>query len=376
MGGAPDLAVIKAACRIEDVIRDYQVTVTPSGAQRLVGLCPFHKERRPSFTVYLATQSFCCYGCNRAGDVITFVQYMQGGPERCSFQEALAALGGGQVAPARPVLQQGNARLRETPETALHHPGRAFAFTLAAAIYMGSLGGVPDVHVYLRTRGISLALARRCGLGYADGVTFPGLIAGSPSLQQQAQEWGLLNRRGRDLLVQRLVIPEMRDGRVVQMIGRAIPTFNAPLASITYLGTTRLKSVLGYGHACERLQAGQARGVLVVEGALDYVIATGWDLPVACVALCSTGASPFQIGELAELYRMRPEQPLLIALDGDDPGQTATPHLLADLQTAQVPAVAVPPIPGATDIGDLGPLRAIGRQRLLAVVQPLLTGEE
>ena len=115
--------------------------------------------------------------------------------------------------------------------------------------------------------------------------------------------------------------------------------------------------------------------MLVVEGALDYVIATGWDLPVACVALCSTGASPFQLGELAALQCMTPKQPLLIALDGDPPGQQATPHLLADLQAVQVPAVAVPPIPGATDIGDLGPLRAIGRQRLLAVVQSFMIEE-
>ncbi len=113
----------------------------------------------------------------------------------------------------------------------------------------------------------------------------------------------------------------------------------------------------------------------MVEGALDYIIATGWDLPVACVALCSTGASVYQIQELAALQRYIPEQPLLIALDADTSGQQATPHLLADLHAAQVPAIPVPPVPDAQDIGDLGPLNAAGRQRLLDVIQPYIRQE-
>jgi len=60
---------------IEDVISTY-VTLKRRGAT-LVGLCPFHNEKTPSFTVYLATQSFYCFGCGAGGDAITFVKKIE-----------------------------------------------------------------------------------------------------------------------------------------------------------------------------------------------------------------------------------------------------------------------------------------------------------
>ena len=55
----------------------------------LVGLCPFHREQRASFTVYPDTQSFCCFGCHAAGDVITFICLLR----QVTFTEALRILG-------------------------------------------------------------------------------------------------------------------------------------------------------------------------------------------------------------------------------------------------------------------------------------------
>ena len=57
----------------------------------LQGLCPFHTESTPSFTVYPDTKSFFCFGCNVGGDAITFVRRVHG----LSFREALEHLGGG-----------------------------------------------------------------------------------------------------------------------------------------------------------------------------------------------------------------------------------------------------------------------------------------
>src|SRR5690349_19444610 len=67
-------ARVKQTCRIEDVVSRYGVELTAvAGGRRFVGLCPFHTEQHGSFTVYADTQSFCCFGCHAAGDVITFV---------------------------------------------------------------------------------------------------------------------------------------------------------------------------------------------------------------------------------------------------------------------------------------------------------------
>ena len=57
---------------IEDLIGQY-VSLRRRG-RTLVGLCPFHNEKSPSFTVYPDTQSFYCFGCGAGGDAITFVR--------------------------------------------------------------------------------------------------------------------------------------------------------------------------------------------------------------------------------------------------------------------------------------------------------------
>lgn len=69
------LQELKMKTDIEDVISTY-VTLKRRGAT-LVGLCPFHNEKTPSFTVYPATQSFYCFGCGTGGDAITFVKKIE-----------------------------------------------------------------------------------------------------------------------------------------------------------------------------------------------------------------------------------------------------------------------------------------------------------
>lgn len=69
------LQELKMKTDIEDVISTY-VTLKRRGAT-LVGLCPFHNEKTPSFTVYPATQSFYCFGCGAGGDAITFIKKIE-----------------------------------------------------------------------------------------------------------------------------------------------------------------------------------------------------------------------------------------------------------------------------------------------------------
>ena len=69
------LQELKMKTDIEDVISTY-VTLKRRGAT-LVGLCPFHYEKTPSFTVYPATQSFYCFGCGAGGDAITFLKKIE-----------------------------------------------------------------------------------------------------------------------------------------------------------------------------------------------------------------------------------------------------------------------------------------------------------
>ena len=84
---AEDIATVKERTSIEDVVRDH-VTLRPAGVGSLKGLCPFHDEKTPSFTVRPTVGSYHCFGCGEGGDVISFVQKV----EHLTFTESIERL--------------------------------------------------------------------------------------------------------------------------------------------------------------------------------------------------------------------------------------------------------------------------------------------
>jgi hypothetical protein len=387
----------------------------------LVGLCPFHREQRASFTVYPDTQSFCCFGCHASGDVITFICLLR----QVSFSEALRFLGEQQlekparkaakptgdhdnfdlsdVSPSpsvRQVSQAGvsvtnvaqhaeNPQADETGETDTQTSlAQALLWITLALGYQG-LARTPGALTYLGERGISYALARRCQLGYLSDDLLASLLVGHPTLERAARHIGLLNRGGHTTLLRRLIVPEIRQGQAMQLIGRTVPGMRTPVAQIKYhlVCGAGEKHLLGYGAALQRValrRGGEGRrivrknrqelvGILVLEGALDYVIATGWDLPVLPTALLSTYPSRRQLAELLHLQQCSDGIPFLLQLDGDDPGQEATVHLSRTLDERQVRYQVLPPLPrlptpssNYKDFGEIGPLGLAGRAQLLA----------
>ncbi|MFC1873883.1 CHC2 zinc finger domain-containing protein [Chloroflexota bacterium] len=79
---------IKSNTNIVEIASHY-LPLRKSG-KRFTGLCPFHSEKHPSFTVYPENQSWYCFSCNRGGDVIDFIRLI----ENTDFQSALSILGG------------------------------------------------------------------------------------------------------------------------------------------------------------------------------------------------------------------------------------------------------------------------------------------
>lgn len=84
--GDDEVRRLKSLVRLEEVAAR-RVPLRPGGST-LLGRCPFHEDRNPSFTVYTGTQTFHCFGCGAHGDVIEFLMRS----ERLTFQEALRAL--------------------------------------------------------------------------------------------------------------------------------------------------------------------------------------------------------------------------------------------------------------------------------------------
>ncbi len=82
--GDSDANQLKADILIEEIVRQY-IPLRPVG-RNLVAHCPFHNDKKPSFVIFLATQSFYCFGCQVHGDVLSFLMRM----ENLTFREALA----------------------------------------------------------------------------------------------------------------------------------------------------------------------------------------------------------------------------------------------------------------------------------------------
>lgn len=148
---------LKNRCRIEDVISSY-VTLKRAGAN-YTGLCPFHSEKTPSFTVFSATSSFYCFGCGAGGDVISFIMRA----ENLDYREALEFLAkrAGISLPDSDTHQRdGVSRKR------LYEMNLAAAKFFRTALFESDEGAA--AREYLTGRGLSQVVIRRFGLGYAD----------------------------------------------------------------------------------------------------------------------------------------------------------------------------------------------------------------
>lgn len=363
---AARIARAKGSVRIEDEVRRCGVALAGHG-KRLEGHCPLpgHEDDTPSFNVYPQTQRFHCFGCDNGGDVLDFVQLMEG----CSLLEACARCLREPVAspPAEALGRtvprpQGRAHLEIVAHAAAdagagsRNEEHAPILTAAMAHFHRAILTAPSVLEYLESRGTSLHTVKRCMLGYDDGA-FRLQVGGKPHLWQAARAAGLITSAGRDWLGGRLIIPEIADGKCVWLIGRVLPTpvrEQVYLADKKYLGLPLSKPLLGYGRALAQLAEGPGHGKLgihVVEGALDYVISLEWQLPFYNVSLLGTHASREHLEALLVLHARSGGLPFLINLDGDDRGGLGTLHLLEQL--AGYPTLVAPPCRAFKDLGAL-----------------------
>ena len=154
---------LEERCRLEDIVPAY-LTLKRRG-KNLVGLCPFHSEKSPSFNVYPGNNSYYCFGCGKGGGVINFVMEA----ERLDFVEAvrwLAQRAGLQV----PENGQDDtmAKLRVRILEINREAGRFFYQTLMSPEGRAGLD-------YFRARGLDSRTIRHFGLGYAPDSGF-GLV--------------------------------------------------------------------------------------------------------------------------------------------------------------------------------------------------------
>jgi len=142
---------------VEEVISSY-VTLKRAGSN-LVGLCPFHNEKSPSFTVFPATRGFYCFGCGAGGDVITFLMKSEN-LDYIGAVEALAKRAGVEM-PQDEFTKKNESDVKKS---------RILAANRDAARFYHDMLSKPEGqtgYAYLRSRGLTDTIIRRFGLGFA-----------------------------------------------------------------------------------------------------------------------------------------------------------------------------------------------------------------
>lgn len=320
-----DLERIRSANRVEHILAHY-LELKPRG-RCLIARCPFHQDRTPSLAVFPHTQTWWCFGCNAGGDVFAFVQRI----ERVTFREAVIMLDG--------VIESARDRVRKNFTPSLHlsishslHPEHYALLTAAAEVYHAALFTQPNLLTYLAQRGLDAEAVHRFRLGYASGQDLARYFRYRGWNPNIAADLGLIGPHG-EYFRERLLIPEIRDGQVVYLVGRATTKRHRA----KYIGLPGApKPLSGFENARN------AQTVFIVEGPFDWLTLVNWGY--AARGLLGAHLKREHERELEHV------QHIGLVLDNDAEGERAAQTLL-ELFGARAFRVRLPQ--GIKDVNEL-----------------------
>lgn len=336
---------------IYDVISRY---VSLQRAGRLYkGLCPFHSERSPSFMVYPETQSYYCFGCGAAGDVIKFTMEMNS----LSYIEAVRYLAQ-QCGMPMPDEDDGQAKLK----------ARILEMNkLAARYFHGCLNSDAgrNARKYLRDRQLSDKTIINFGLGYApDGWQNLTDYLKSKGFSENEIVAAYLGAKGKkggiyDIFRDRVMFPiiDLR-GNVIAFGGRRMGDEGGP----KYLnsGDTPVFKKSNGLFALNLAKKSGKDAFILAEGYMDVIALhqAGFNNAVATLGTALTGRQARLIGDYAKK--------VIISYDSDEAGQKATKRAM-DIFSKEDIAVQVLSMDGAKDPDEY--IKKFGRQRFEMLIE-------
>ncbi len=316
------LSELYAKNDIVDVVSGY-VTLSERGG-RYWGLCPFHHEKTPSFSVSRDKQLYYCFGCKAGGNATNFLMKA----EKVTFPEAVEML-------ARRAHMEMPRLLNDKNYEQIKHKKQTLAQMnkIAAQYYFDTLHSPrgAEALAYLEKRGIESPAVKRFGLGYApdswDGVT--GVLKEKGFAESLIRESGLVSvkdNRMYDTFRSRVMFPIINVfGDVIAFGGRVLGKDDGP----KYLNTrdtllfNKRKNL--YGLNLVRMLK-TVKSVAIVEGYMDVVSLQAHGVK-AVVASLGTALTR----EQAMLLK-RYTNTVYIAYDGDEAGEAATGKAIAVLE--------------------------------------------
>jgi len=309
------------------------------------GLCPFHQEDSPSFHVSPQRQSWYCFGCERKGDVFTFVELIEKTDKRGALL-MLAERAGVELKQLSP-QQKERADIRKRVLLMLK---------LAAQYYEYVLWKTPTGETgrrLLESRRVGEETARRFQLGYAPaGRGFAEYLRAKKRSLIEAQEAGLMRRDGTDFFAERLVIP-IRDerGQVLAFTARTVRLDEQRKYINSPETPAYIKGRVVFGLDLARDEIARRGHATVMEGQFDVITAHQFGVANA-VASSGTALTEEQV---RLLKRFTDE--LLLVFDSDRAGREAS-RKAAVLAAQNSMRSRVIVVPGAKDPDEF--LRAAG----------------
>lgn len=316
---------IKYKNDIETVVAPY-VTLKRRG-KNLVGLCPFHNEKTPSFTVYPENGSFYCFGCGVGGDVFTFISLA----ENLDYMEAVRLLA--QRAGVNLPEDGFDDSLAKLKSRILEANREAARFYYA---YLCSPGG-NWAKEYLKGRGLVDETIKHFGLGAAPDA-WDGLIKHlrAKGFNESEMEAANLISKGRnggyyDRFRNRVMFPviDLR-GNVVAFSGRARPGDDAAAAKYVNTSDTLVYKKSNHIYGLNFAKAYCADRVVLVEGNMDVVSLHQAGIQNAVAALGTA------FGETQAVLLSRYAKEIVLTLDADAAGQKAVRRALETLKNSNI----------------------------------------
>ena len=316
-----DIDELRSRTRIDEVVGEF-VTLKTAGIGSLKGLCPFHDEKTPSFTVRPQVGMYHCFGCGESGDVFAFLQKI----EQLSFVETVESLAGKIGMHLRyedgkgPDREQASRRQRLLE---MHEVAQRF-FTQSLEGEQGQIG-----REFLEGRGFPSSSSREFGLGFApkswDSLTSQLKRAGFS--EEEILAGGLASEGGRgiyDRFRGRVVWPikDMTSRTIGFGARRLFDDDQGP----KYLNTPETalyhKNQVLYGLDLAKKDIAKTKRVVIVEGYTDVMAAHLAGVTQA-VATCGTAFGPEHVKIVRRLLGDDPTGQVIFTFDGDAAGQKA-----------------------------------------------------
>jgi DNA primase len=364
-----DLAAVRERTDIVKVISGY-LSLKKAGADRMVGLCPFHTEKTPSFSVSPSKQMYYCFGCGEGGDTIKFLREV----EHLEFAEVVERL-----------AKEAGITVRYEGDTPAERRAASRRQMLqraneeAAALYHRTLLEEPEAaeaRAYVQGRGIDQTTVEAFGIGYApraadfllrrlqpSGISAEILVEAGLALRDQ--ESGAVRDRFRG----RIIFPvHDLSGRSIGIGARSVPGdredgpkyLNSPETPIYHKGETLYNLHRAKGAIT---RSGE---VYVVEGYTDVIALAQAGIDTA-VATCGTA-----LGEGHFRLASRFAQRMVLSFDSDEAGARAAERAFAFVEQFGVqPVVLI--LPEGQDPADFVTAHGAEALRTLAAeAKPLV----